>query len=155
MDEENKEQETTAPAESAGEPAGPKKEKKKKDFLTRLKEKRQKKADARNSMILDIVVLIVVFVFASWFSPKKYSDQATPLLYYYEDASVLSCEEVVHADTGEHRWKVNIQYDIGNDSTTKSLYYKKNPKLKEGDIIHLKIQTVNPDNVVIEGVDRK
>ena len=51
--------------------------------------------------------------------------------------------------------KVNIQYDIGNDSTTKSLYYKKNPKLKEGDIIHLKIQTVNPDNVVIEGVDRK
>lgn len=128
---------------------------KKSGFLEKIKEQRKKKSSDRQSMMLDIIVLVIVFVFAAWFSPKKYVGQHTSLMYYYEDATVIDCKEVIQAKTGDHCWRVSIQYDLGSGSKTKNLYYTKNPKLSEGDIIHLKIQTVNPDHVEIKGVDRK
>lgn len=124
---------------------------KKESITQRVKRMRQEKKSARASYVLDVVCLVLIIVFAKFFKPSHYIGQTTSLLYYYEDATVLSNEEVENTETGEHRWEVRISYKIGNEDKTKYLYYKRNPKYKNGDVIRLKIQTVNPDNIEIEG----
>lgn len=122
---------------------------KKESLIDKIKGKRKEKADARRSYALDAACLIFICVFAAFFKAKNYVGQSTPLLYYYEDAIVISNEEIAYDDST--RWCVTIEYSVGGESHRRNLYYKRNPKYETGDVLELKIQTVNPDNIEIEG----
>lgn len=125
------------------------KPKKKESLINKIKAKRKEKADAKKSYALDLACIVFIIIFAAWFKPKNYVGQHTPLLYYYEDAVVTSNERVEYEDGT--RWCVTIEYAVGDDTYSRNLYYKRNPKYKPGDLLKLKIQTINPDNIEIEG----
>lgn len=121
-------------------------------FKRRYSERKQKKARERNSTELEIFCFVIIIVFASYFKPWHYRGQTNSLLYYYEDANVLS-NEIVSTDDGD-RWQVKICYSVGGQDHYRFLYYKKNPAYEAGDVITLKIQTLNPDNIEVEGMKR-
>lgn len=121
-------------------------------FKRRYSARKQQKARNRHSTELEIFCFVIILVFASYFKPWHYRGQHTALLYYYEDASVLSNERVL-TDDGE-RWKIKICYSVGGQDHYRFLYYKKNPAYEAGDVIVLKIQTINPDKIEVEGMKR-
>lgn len=97
------------------------------------------------SLRLEVLCFVIIVGWASYFTASHYRGQSTALLYYYEDATVTDVEEV------EGRWKVAIKYPVGNDYMYKNLYYRKNPAYVVGDTIVLKIQTLDPSKIEIEG----
>lgn len=115
------------------------------DILNNIKSSRDRKAQERASSRLELYCIIVIIVFTAYFKASNYAGQSTPLLYYYENATVTSVEKV------DDRWKVSISYRVGSDLQYKNLYYRKNPAYAVGDTIELKIQTVNPANIEIMG----
>ncbi len=118
-------------------------------FKKRYNEIRNKKASARRSAQLELFCFIAIIVFAGYFKASHYRGQETPLLYYYEDANVFKIEQGDFNDGV--RWCVTICYRVGNDDKRKYLYYKRKPKYAVGDTLRLKIQTINPNNIEIEG----
>lgn len=116
------------------------------DILRNIKSSRDRKSQERASSRLEIYCLIVIIAFAAYFKTSNYIGQSTPLMYYYENATVTSVEKV------DDRWEVSISYRIGSDLQYKNLYYRKDPAYTIGDTIKLKIQTVNPTNIEIMGV---
>ena len=117
-------------------------------FKKRYNEIRNKKASARRSAQLELFCFIAIIVFAGYFKASHYRGQETPLLYYYEDANVFKIEQGDFNDGV--RWCVTICYRVGNKR--KYLYYKRKPKYAVGDTLRLKIQTINPNNIEIEGL---
>lgn len=125
-------------------------------FTRRLRERKSAKRAARSSARLDLFCFILILVFASYFKASHYVGQKTTLLYYYENANVIDVREVTvtNEDTEkeEDRWRVTISYDVGSTPHRKYLYYKKNPAYEVGDVLSLKIQTINPDNIEVDGI---
>lgn len=120
-------------------------------LVSRLKNKRSKRVSAKKAARLDLLCLILILIFASYFKASKYAGQNTPLLYYYKDAYVVDTG-VVEREDEKKRYCVVIQYDVGTEEKRKYLYFKKDPTLIRGDVIKLKIQTLNPDNIEIEDI---
>lgn len=118
-------------------------------FLNQLKKVKQKKHNATKSWLFECIALVAVIFFASWFKPEKYAGQHTSLMYYYEPATVTSVEKV-DTDDGK-RWCVVIEYVVADEKKRKQLLYKHKPDYSAGDTMKLKIQTINPDRIEIEG----
>ena len=123
---------------------------KQKSFIARLKNNRSRRASAKRSYRLDLFCFVLILIFASYFKASHYQGQKTDLLYYYEDAIVIDTREVSTEDG--KRQRVAIQYEVGSSLKRKYLYFKKDPALIVGDTVKLKIQTINPNNIEIEGM---
>lgn len=135
---------------SKNDPKAPKPESCLGAFKKRYNEIRNKKASARKSAQLELFCFIAIIVFAGYFKASHYRGQEIPLLYYYEDANVFKIEQGDFNDGV--CWCVTICYRVGNDDKRKYLYYKRKPKYAVGDTLRLKIQTINPNNIEIEGL---
>ena len=110
-------------------------------------------------MILDIAVLIFAIVLAKYFTKPSLAKQDTALFYYYENASVVSIDEIEFTGTEEEakelgdfansKYAVTVEYPIGPNAKTKVLYFKEKPKFDVFSILELKISVLDPDNVTI------
>lgn len=123
-------------------------------FVKKRKEKRQNKKKAAFSRRIDLIAFITIIVFASYFKSSNFVGQNTPLLYYEDTAEVIKYEEIelrensrdIPKNLKDMKYRITIMYYVGNDKHFKDLYFKKDPKYNVGDVIDLKVSTLNPDS---------
>lgn len=119
------------------------------DFMQRLKDIRSKKADARTSRFIDLACFAVIVVLVLKFKTADLPTPSNSIMYYREEAEVVNME-YVGTENGK-RWRVVLEYSVGSEQRQRNLYYKKKPDYTEGDIVVLKVETINPDRIEVEG----